>query len=505
MKRLCTICARGGSKGLPNKNLRPLLEKPLIVHTIERARESGIFDCIAVSSESREILAVAEANGVDYPIERPPELAADTASKLPAILHAMLAVEAKRGLRYDTLVDLDATSPLRLAQDIRGAVDLLERNRVSSVITGATSHRSPYFNLVEEMADGSVRLAKPLEGAPYRRQDVPPTFDMDASIYVWDAAVFRHDQKVFYPDTRLFKMPVERARDIDSDLDFEIVELMMRGRARADRTRKPRFDLSGKVAVVTGGAGIIGHQCVRGLAEHGAAVAIIDIDRSRADQLATGLRAEQGARAMAVDCDISDPGKLRAAVDRIEGKLGPIDVLHNNAATKGSNLEAFFAPVEEFDLATWREIMAVNLDAMFLVAKEIGSRMVKRRRGSIVQTASIYGALGPDPRIYDGSEYCGRPINTPPVYAASKAGVIGLTRYLATLWAPANVRVNTLVPGGVESGQNEVFSRKYSDRVPLGRMARADEMVGPLIFLASDSSSYVTGQTLMVDGGLSAW
>ena len=174
MKRLCTICARGGSKGLPNKNIRPLLEKPLIVHTIERARESGIFDCIAVSSDSREIQAIAEANGVDYAIERPPALATDTASKLPAILHAMLAVEAKRGLRYDTLVDLDATSPLRLAEDIRGAVDLLERDRVSSVITGATSHRSPYFNLVEEMADGSVRLAKPFEGAPYRRQDVPP-------------------------------------------------------------------------------------------------------------------------------------------------------------------------------------------------------------------------------------------------------------------------------------------------------------------------------------------
>lgn len=131
--------------------------------------------------------------------------------------------------------------------------------------------------------------------------------------------------------------------------------------------------------------------------------------------------------------------------------------------------------------------------------------MLERKHGSIIQTASIYGILGPDQRIYEGSHYLGRQINTPPVYAASKAGVVGLTRYLAAMWAHANVRVNTLVPGGVESGQNDIFNSRYSARVPMGRMAQADEMVGALIYLASDASSYVTGQTLAIDGGLSAW
>jgi NAD(P)-dependent dehydrogenase (short-subunit alcohol dehydrogenase family) len=168
-------------------------------------------------------------------------------------------------------------------------------------------------------------------------------------------------------------------------------------------------------------------------------------------------------------------------------------------------LEAFFAPIEDYELTTWREVMAVNLDAMFVVAQEIGKRMVSRGKGSIIQTASIYGIMAPDPRIYEGSYYLGREINTPPVYAASKAGVVGLSKYLATLWAPANVRVNTLVPGGVESGQNETFKQRYAARVPLGRMANAEEMVGALIYLASDASSYVTGHTLVVDGGLSAW
>ncbi len=265
------------------------------------------------------------------------------------------------------------------------------------------------------------------------------------------------------------------------------------------------FDLTGKVAVVTGGAGILGRHFVDGLAAHGAAVAVLDRDGDAVAAVATDAAGRCGARTLGIACDLVDSDAVRAAVERVEAELGAIDVLHNNAATKGSDLAAFFAPAEEYAAATWREIMAVNLDAMFFVAQEIGRRMVARRRGSIIQTASIYGIVAPDQRIYEGSEYLGRAINTPPVYTASKAGVVGLTRYLATLWAPANVRVNTLVPGGVASGQNDTFMRRYSARVPLGRMAQPEEMVGALVFLAADASSYVTGHTLVVDGGLSVW
>ena len=503
MKRLCTICARGGSKGLPNKNLRPLLGKPLLVHSIEQARQAGVFERVAVSSDSAALLKAAKTAGADDLIERPAELATDAAAKVPAIRHALATVEQRHGAAFDTLVDLDATSPLRLPEDIRGAVRLLEESGAASVITGTSSHRSPYFNLVEIGGDGKVNLAKTPPAGVVRRQDVPPSFDMNASIYVWNAAKFRADPRVFYPDTRLFEMPAERSHDIDSALDFEIVELLLRRRTGAGVNR--RFDLSNKVAVVTGGAGILGPHFARGLAEHGAAVALVDLDPKAVAEQAEAIASTTGARVLGLACDITDRKRLTATIDRIETELGAIDVLHNNAATKTKNLAAFFAPAEDYDLATWREVMAVNLDAMFLVAQEVGKRMVGRGRGSIVQTASIYGLLGADQRIYEGSEYMGRAINTPPVYAASKAGVVGLTRYLATLWAPAQVRVNTLVPGGVASGQNDTFHKRYSARVPLGRMAAAEEMVGALVFLASDAASYVTGQTLVVDGGLSAW
>lgn len=265
------------------------------------------------------------------------------------------------------------------------------------------------------------------------------------------------------------------------------------------------FDLSGKVAVVTGGAGILGRRFCAALADCGAKVAVADLDAGAAEALAEELRRTYGGACLGVGVDVTQPDSVAAMADRVERDLGAIDVLHNNAAGKSSDLERFFAPVEEFPLDIWREVMAVNLDGLFLVAREVGGRMARRGRGAIIQTASIYGVMGPDQRIYEGSEYLGRAINTPPVYSASKAGVVGLTKYLATYWAGRGVRVNTLTPGGVESGQNDTFRQRYSNRVPLGRMAQADEMVGALIFLASDASSYVTGQNILVDGGLSAW
>ena len=259
--------------------------------------------------------------------------------------------------------------------------------------------------------------------------------------------------------------------------------------------------LDGQVALVTGGAGILGRGFCAGLAQAGAQVAVVDLFGDAANETAAGI----GDQAAGFACDVSDPASVKACVEAVIARFGRIDVLINNAASKTADVRAYMAPFEDYSIETWREVMSVNVDGMFLVAQAVGREMLKAGRGRIVQTASIYGLVGPDERIYDGSDYLGGPINTPAVYSASKAGVVGLTRWLATHWGDKGIRVNCLVPGGVTSGQNSEFSNRYSARVPLGRMAEADEMVGPMLFLASEASSYVTGQVLVADGGWTAW
>jgi len=234
-KKLCTICARGGSKGVPGKNIRELLGIPLIAHSIKQAKESAMFDVISVSSDSDDILNIAKGFGADYVVKRPDELASDTSGKLPAIIHAINETERLSGSKFDIFVDLDATSPLRVIDDIKACVDLFESDKgnISNVITGMESHRSPYFNLVEVNKDGMVYLSKTLDKSVLRRQDSPKCYDMNASIYVWGRD-FLDEPAVFYDNTKLYVMPENRSRDIDSELDFKIVEMILSDKLNLD-------------------------------------------------------------------------------------------------------------------------------------------------------------------------------------------------------------------------------------------------------------------------------
>ncbi|RQH05116.1 acylneuraminate cytidylyltransferase family protein [Bradyrhizobium sp. RP6] len=233
MSLVCTICARGGSKGVVGKNARDLLGRPVLAWSIAQARETGLFDAIAFSSDSDGLLDAALKAGADIAVRRPDEMATDTAPKLPAIRHCLEQAIAQIGTTPEIFVDLDVTSPLRLPSDIAGAVALLRESGARNVITGAPARRSPYFNLVEQRTDGSVGLSKSADPPVTRRQDAPRCFDMNASIYVWRVASFLEQPAVFYPDTRLFEMPEERSIDIDSDLDFALVELLLRQRLPA--------------------------------------------------------------------------------------------------------------------------------------------------------------------------------------------------------------------------------------------------------------------------------
>ena len=260
------------------------------------------------------------------------------------------------------------------------------------------------------------------------------------------------------------------------------------------------FDLGGRTVVLTGGAGILGSRMAEALLANGASVAIVDLNPESIERLLGELAA--GDRARGYECDVSDRvqvGELRA---RVEADLGEVQVLVNNAAARSPR---FFEPFETYRTEDWDAIMAVNVTGAMFCCQQFGGEMARRGSGSIINTLSIYGIVAPDQRIYEGAMYEGHAINTPAVYSASKAALWGLTKYLATYWGSRGVRVNAVTPGGAYSGQNETFVERYSNRVPLGRMADPKDMAGAVVFLASDASSYVTGHNLVVDGGLTTW
>jgi NAD(P)-dependent dehydrogenase (short-subunit alcohol dehydrogenase family) len=266
------------------------------------------------------------------------------------------------------------------------------------------------------------------------------------------------------------------------------------------------LNLTNKNVVITGGAGILGQEFCQAFANEGANVAILEKDEESAAMLKNKISSSSDVKVKHYICDLTSESSVNSAIEQVTLEFKKIDFLVNNAASKSSSLKNFFTPFEEFSINTWREVMSVNIDGMFLVAKAVGKHMREQKiKGSIIQISSIYGSLGPDQRIYEGSEYMGMKINTPAVYSASKGAVISLTKYLAAYWGNVGIRVNTLTPGGIYSGQNDVFIDNYSKRVPLGRMGEKNELIGALLYLSSDASSYVTGQNLMVDGGLSCW
>lgn len=227
MKRLCTICARGGSNGIKHKNLRLLGGIPLLAYSIVQAQSSGLFDHIAVSSDSLAILETAREYGVRLLVERPADMATATAPKIPAIRHCALETQRLAGIEFDTFVDLDATAPLRSVEDIVGAVQLLESSGAPNVITGTPSRRSPYFNMVELSDSGTAKLVKPPAAPIVRRQDTPPTYDLNASVYVWTREALLSCRELFLEGTLLYAMPQERSLDIDTEQDFEYVDFLL--------------------------------------------------------------------------------------------------------------------------------------------------------------------------------------------------------------------------------------------------------------------------------------
>jgi len=274
-------------------------------------------------------------------------------------------------------------------------------------------------------------------------------------------------------------------------------------------TIQEKFDLKGRTAVVTGGAGLLGGEFCRTLAEAGACVSVVDLNTAAAEKVAASV-SKAGLQARAFTVDITDPGSVAAMVAAILGEFGRLDVLVNCAALDpkfdADAVKRGITPgsFEDFPLDDWNAALNVNLTGLFLVTQACVKPMLEHgKQGSIINICSTYGLNGPDQRIYVQQDT--RVAYKPVYYTVTKAGVLGFTRYLAAYYAGTRIRVNALTPGGVFNDHEDYFVKNYSAKTILGRMAERDEMNGALLFLASDASSYMTGGNLIVDGGWTAW
>jgi NAD(P)-dependent dehydrogenase (short-subunit alcohol dehydrogenase family) len=274
-----------------------------------------------------------------------------------------------------------------------------------------------------------------------------------------------------------------------------------------------KFDLTGKVAIITGGPGLLGKEFCHTLAAAGAFVVVSDINADGVNDLTTTL-IENGYHALGVATDITQPASVQALVDETLAMYGRLDILVNSAAldpkfdpqalaqiTKPGDVSGAF---EDYPLETWKTALDVNLTGMFLCCQAAVKPMLSQsKKGSIINICSTYGLVAPDQRIYQrrGKQSSYKPV----YYSVTKAGVLGLTRYLAAYYAGTQIRVNALTPGGIYNNHDQEFLDAYSSRTIMGRMAEKNEMNGALLFLASDASSYMTGSNLVVDGGWTAW
>lgn len=254
------------------------------------------------------------------------------------------------------------------------------------------------------------------------------------------------------------------------------------------------FSLKNKIAVVTGGAGLIGKELARGLAEAGAVSVIADIDKKKAANFAKEF-ADTGVKVIFRELDISKEKSVSDLIDFIDKKFGRIDIWVNNAYPRTGDWGRKF---EGVSLSSWKKNIDMHLNGYFICSRKAAEYMKRRKQGVIINMASVYGIVGPDFSIYEGTD-----MTMPAAYSAIKGGIITFTKYLASYYGRYNIRVNCISPGGVRSGQPDVFIKKYAGKVPLKRMAEKQDITGAAVYLASDASKYVTGHNLVVDGGFS--
>ena len=491
MKILSIIPARGGSKGIRLKNLVRLDGKPLLHYTIRASLESKLVDRTIVSTDNKKIAEQAKKLGAEV-ITRPKQLATDESLLEPVIQHVLDFLKAKKKYRPDIIVLLQNTSPLRSSEYVDGALSLLIKKKYDSVLSG---YPWQVFSW-KVKSDSSIIPYSYDPQNRSRRQESGERALENGAIYATTSSAFKKSQCRISGKVGFYTMPMELSYDIDGNADLYATELILQ-----QQKINNLFSVEGKNIILTGASGLLGSYYARTLLEAGANMALID-HNTRVSQEIKEEFTNARQTIQIYKCDLSKPNQINSTIKKIMKDFPTIDVLINNAAFVSAKTFAIkdFKNFETHPFDLWKKAFEVNIDAPFILSQKVLGIMKKQKSGSIINISSNYGIVGPDFDTYENEK-----LWTPPGYAVTKSAILNFTRYIANLYGKYNIRCNTLSPSGVATDkQSDSFKKKYASRNALKRMARVSDYAGPLIFLCSNASDYMTGANLVVDGGWTA-
>ena len=492
MKILAIILARGDSKGIPGKNLISINGKPLLYYTVSACLNSTLVNRVVVSTNDEEISRVAKQIGAEV-VKRPKKLSGDSAPVDPALEHVLDYLKNKEKYTPDIIILAQNTSPLRTSQHIDEALNLLTKKNYDSVLSGYPYHifawdKMNQLTVQPHEHDPSTRLT---------RQETHEQILENGALYATTIAAFKKSHCRVSGKTGFYSMPMELSYNIDHTDDLRKTEKIL----QAQNTHTNLFSVENKNIVLTGASGLLGSYFTKILLERGANMALIDHNPSVSELLKDEFL-HTGQNIHVYKCDLSKPEKIKSTFKKIKKDFRSLDVLINNAAfVSAKTFEVKdFKNFETHSFDLWKKSFEVNIDAPFLLCQKVLGVMKKQKSGSIINISSNYGLLGPDFDTYKDEK-----LWTPPGYAVTKSAILNLTRYIANLYGKHGIRCNTLSPSGVATDKlSNRFKKRYASRNALKRMAKVSDYAGPMIFLCSDASGYMTGANLVVDAGWSA-
>ena len=494
MKKILSIIpARGNSKGIQLKNLAKLNGKSLLYYTIDASLKSKLINRTIVSTDNKRIKEESKRLGVDV-VDRPKKLSGDKIGIEPAIQYTLDYLKKKENYVPDTIVLLSNTHPFKTSEHIDGALSLFFKGKYDSLLTGYQLHT---FFWKKQPNSTVIPLNYDPQKRPNRQEIEIPLFE-NGALFVTKYSAFVKSRCRISGKVGFYKMPLDTSYNIDTRNDLSDAEKLMQKQKHEDNDI---FSVKNKNIILTGSSGLLGSHYARMLLERGANLALID-HSIKNSQLIKKEFAHTGQNIQVYKCNLEHPKEILSTFKKIIKDFVTIDVLINNAAFVSAKTFAIkdFKNFETHPFDFWKKSFEVNVDAPFILSQKVLGIMKKQKNGSIINISSNYGVVGPDFDTYENEK-----LWTPPGYAVTKSAILNFTRYIANLYGKHNIRCNTLSPSGVATDkQSDSFKKKYASRNAFKRMARVDDYTGPLIFLCSDASGYMTGANLVVDGGWTA-